>query len=180
MPTTINFLSAKQKQIAKREKVDKIVCLVVVIILLVVAGVYGGVYYWGRKVTEEGRLAQADLDQVTAQIRQTTEQEAAYLSFYDKVKKLELLLEKRSHGTNALVETYYYLTTPSTAITNTTYDYYTKTIELTLMASSAFGVETLRSLLQAKEFQELYTQVQMNTLSRSGTGSYQMQVVLTL
>ena len=104
--------------------------------------------------------------------------ESDYLSFYEKLKKISLLSDKRTHATKSLVDTYTYFTTPDTAVVNSIYDYYAKNIELTLSANSVFALEKLINLVQNPEFRQNYQSVEINELTRTASGYYRLNLTL--
>lgn len=180
MLENINFLSQQQKKHAKRERGDRLAFVVITITGIVFALIYTGIFMWKvdlDKQIENELNKQANLKR---EIEQASGEEKKYLSFYEKLKKITLLNQKRTHGTKSLIDTYLYFTSENTAVLNSMYDYYSKSIELTLSANSVFALAELIDLIHNEDFRSQYQLVEMTTLTRTSAGYYRLDVTLTM
>lgn len=178
MADNINFLQQQQKQFAKRDKGDKWALIAVVGAASIVALIYGSLLYYQINLSKQIEAEKTRQQNLERDILAMSGKESDYLSFYEKLKKISLLSDKRTHATKSLVDTYTYFTTPDTAVVNSIYDYYAKNIELTLSANSVFALEKLINLVQNPEFRQNYQSVEINELTRTASGYYRLNLTL--
>jgi predicted PurR-regulated permease PerM len=180
MAANINFIAQQQKQVEKRDRSDKKTFIATLVLAVVFALAFGGLTFWENKVKKE---IQNILDQqlnTKRQIEAMSTEQNNFLAFYEKLTKLTTLMNKRSHGTTSLVDTYERFTNQNTAVINSTYDYYTQSIDITLACNSVFALPELFALIQAPDFQAQYQAVSLQQLRRGANGQYQLSLSLTL
>ncbi len=180
MPQEINFLAKNKAQLEARNKSDRqsflfisVLGSITVVFFLTLLGIQ--IYY--RQQIEQ---VQKNIDAVTNQLNLDESVTATYLTFHSKLAKLEELIAQRNAGTQALRDMYLHFTTENTAVKNTTYDYYTKNVELTLSCNSVFALSQLVSLIQDSAFREKYQKIEMLSLRRSNNGNYTLEVSIEL
>jgi hypothetical protein len=180
MAENINFIAKQQKIVEKRDRSDKKVFISTLVLAIVFAAVWGGLQFWESSIKTEidGILQQQKT--TTDQIEAMNTEQNNFLAFYEKLTKLTKLIDNRSHGTASLVDTYEYFTTENIAVTSSTYDYYTKSLDLTLACNDVFALPELFNLIHASEFRQQFETVTLMTLNRTATGRYQLTLSLTL
>lgn len=180
MLENINFLSQQQKKHAKRDHSDRLAFVIIAITGLVFALIYAGIFMWKIDLDKQIAAEIDKQDNLKREIQLAAGEEQQYLSFYEKLKKITLLNQKRTHGTKSLIDTYLYFTGENTAVLNSMYDYYSKSIELTLTANSVFALEKLIDLIHDEDFRSEYQLVEMNSLTRTAAGYYRLGLTLTM
>ncbi len=176
----INFLHQNKSLLESRDQSDKksffFIAIFTTIVVLIFIALLVVENYYKKKLAalanEQQRIEQALLD--------GDKQERRYLSFHSKLQKTDEILTKQTHGTQSLIQTFEYFTTQNVAIRKSIYDYYLTSIELTLTCNSVFSLKELFALVQAEEFRQQYQQVELLSLSRSGDGTYTLDVDLKL
>jgi Na+-transporting NADH:ubiquinone oxidoreductase subunit NqrC len=180
MTDEINFLAKHQQKLAKRDREDKKSLLVVIVLATICGIIYGGIWYVNDWYHQQIAQVQYDQEQVTQLINQNSTRERDYLVFYEKLTKLAELIQKRTHGTESLVDTHQYFTSDHTAVVASTYDYYTQSMEYTLGCNNVFALPKLLSLVQDPEFTSQYRNMELGSLYRRSDGTYQLTVFLDL
>jgi hypothetical protein len=180
MTEVINFVAKQEREIAIRDRSDKrgLVASLTAIGIFVIA--YVVLLVVNNNYKEELAVIESAKTKATNSIKADSNNELQYLAFYMKVKKLTELIEKRSGGTESLVDSYSYFTTTDTALVDVLYDYYTRTIELTLTSNSVFSLANLVSLIQDPTFQADYVGVEIISLNRDVNGVYHLKVNLSM
>ncbi len=176
----INFLSKQQIQFKKRDKLDKKSFYVVIVLTIIVLIIFGSLWFtnnWYQNQIKQVKNNQQNLEK-TIQANQNREKD--YLAFYQKIQKLTELIAQRSQGTTTLINDYNYFTTPTTAIQSTSYDYYTKNLEVTLACNNVFALKQLLDLVQNETYNQKFNYVELLSLMRNSEGVYQLKVNIEL
>lgn len=180
MSSDINFLAKQKVNLERRDRTDRTSFIFVVALLAIAGLIFLGLWYVNNNYRTQ--IAGVDNEKRTLEQRltQNQNQELDYLVFYEKVRKLTELIGNRSHGTEALVDSYRYFTTLNTAVSQSVYDYYTQNLELTLACDDVFSLPRLFQLVQDPEFTSQYQTVELLSLTRDDNGQYKLQVNLEL
>lgn len=180
MTQEINFLAQNKVKLEARNKSDRHSFLFIgslsgtaVLFFLVLVGI--SIYYQQQLKTLASQKAS-----IETQLTATNAVEKDYLTFYSKLAKVSELIRQRTPGVAAVRDAYTHFTTLNTALTSTNYDYYTKTMDLTLVSNSVFALPQLFELIQDSDYRSQYADVQILTLSRSSNGTYTLKVKVEL
>jgi hypothetical protein len=180
MSQIINFFAQNQRKLEEREKNDRRSFFLVGGFSLVSIIFFAILFSIGFYYQTQLNHLKTQITNANQEISNDNQQEKSYLSFYSKLNKIQELIQKRSPGTQSLKETYLHFTTKNIALSNATYDYYTKNLELTLISNSVFSLPELFSLIHDQEWRQQYQKIELSSLNRSDNGIYTLKMSLEL
>lgn len=180
MSQAINFFAQNQRKLEDREKNDRRSFFVVGILGLssfIFFAVLLAINFYYQAQSNE---LKTQIEVINQQLTQKSQQEKSYLTFYNKLTKIQEFVDKRTPGTQALRDTYLHFTTKNIALSNSTYDYYTKNLQITLISNSVFSLSEVFSLAQDQTWRNQYQKVEFVSLNRGSNGVYTLKMNLEL
>lgn len=183
MSQEINFLARQQEIHASRVETDRKATLWLIALVAATVAVWGSAYGINWYFRRHTAIAQAETKSITEKIAANANSEQEYLNFYEKITKLQELLNQRLGGTDSIVYTYaYFGQTPrhDSTVVDSTYDYTTHELVVTIGCSNVFCVSDVMNLITAPDFKEKYPSLLIASLSRQDDATYQIVLDLNL
>jgi len=181
--STINFLAKKQAIHESRVEADHKATIGLIILVTITALIWGGAWGTNQYFRNRARAATQQTSTIKDAITANANSEQEYLNFYEKVERLRELLEKREGGTDSIIYTYAYFgqnARHDSAIIDTSYEYATKELAITIGCSNVFCIADMLKLINNDEFRARFPQHLATNLTRTNEGAYQLTLNITL
>lgn len=179
MARGINFVRDRQRKLSKLEVQDRkylrmasigLGAVVVLCVLVIIARFYF-IYSYKQVVDEQTRLR----DEIVAR----EEIERSFTVFSHKLKILTDLFGKRKEKQETLAY-FSNLFGPDVIIRQLSYDASDEILSFSLQSKNIFVLENVFTVMNSAEMEQRYPDLRKEALSRSGDGTYAMNILIAL
>lgn len=175
----INFVSLRQKKLSKLSQKDlrvfKIAGLVTGIFLTILALLSAYKIYLNLQLKKTEQAQQ----QILSQIKNQEDLERSFIVFVNKLNILSEIFQKRKNKQESIAY-FSQIFGSEVTIDQIAYDDSSQIISFRVIAADVFTLDKVFELLENAVEEERFSSLSRSNLDRSGRGTYQLQITITL